>query len=162
MSHKSISAFAATAMIAAFAGAPATAGASVERSGGVFPFSFAVTNPCNGEPGTLSGADTVSTFIDDTPNHFLYENTTQTAETFTPDDATEPSAGGHGTSHTSFVDNHAGGAPFSGTTVVTDVSTSVFHAPGATVVIHNVAHVTVAGGTLVVSINRPVLVCQGG
>jgi hypothetical protein len=29
------------------------------------------------------------------------------------------------------------------------------------VVIHNTPHVTVTGGTLVVSFNRPVLVCQG-
>ena len=52
--------------------------------------------------------------------------------------------------------------PFSGTDVYTEVSTTVFHAPGAALVIHNIVHVTVVdGGTLVVSFDRPVLVCEG-
>jgi hypothetical protein len=150
-----------TALILLLAGAT-PAGAAVQRSGGTFPFSFSVTNPCNGETGTLAGTDTVSTLVDDTANHSLYEGTTQTTETFTPDNPAEPTASGYGAGHVSFTDNHAGGPPFSGTDVYTDVSTSVFHAPGATVVIHNTAHVTVVnGGTLVVSFNRPVLVCEG-
>jgi hypothetical protein len=150
-----------TALVLLLVGAT-QAGAAVQRSDGMFPFSFPVTNPCNGETGTLAGTDTVSTLVDDTANHSLYESTTRTDETFTPDNPAEPIASGHGASHTSFVDNHAAGPPFSGTDVYTDVSTSVFHAAGATLVIHNSAHVTVVdGGTLVVSFNRPVLVCEG-
>jgi hypothetical protein len=139
----------------------AQAGATVQRFEGTFPFSFPVTNPCNGDTGTLSGTDTVRTVVNDTPNHFLFQSTTQTDETFTPDNPAAPGASGHGAAHDTFVDNHAGGPPFSGTTVSTDVSADVFHAPGITVVIHNTAHVTIVGGTLVVSFDRPVLVCQG-
>lgn len=134
------------------------AGASVQRS--VSPFSFAATNPCNGATGTLSGTDTASTLVDDTHNHFLYESTVRTDETFTPDDPAEPPAVGHGTNHVTFVDNHVGDSPFSGTAVYIDVSTSVFHAPGVTAVIRNTVHTTVVDGTLVVSIDRPVLVCR--
>jgi hypothetical protein len=46
--------------------------------------------------------------------------------------------------------------------VHTEVTMDVFHAPGLTVVIHNTSHFTaVDGGTLVVTFDRPVLVCQG-
>ena len=139
-----------------------SAGAAGPPSVGTTSFSFAATNPCNGEPGTLAGTETVSTLAADTANHSLYESTALTDETFTPDDPAEPAASGHAAGHTSFLDNHAGGPPFSGTDVFTDVSTSIFHAPGATLVIHNTAHVTVVnGGTLVVSFNRPVVVCEG-
>jgi hypothetical protein len=68
---------------------------------------------------------------------------------------------GHGISHDTFVDNHAGGPAFNGTTVGTQVSANVFHAPGITVVIHNTSHITIVDGTLVVSFDRPVLVSQG-
>jgi hypothetical protein len=150
-----------TALVLFLVGAT-QAGAAVQRSGGMFPFSFPVTNPCNGGTGTLTGTDTVSTLVDDTANHSLYESTTRTDETFTPDNPAEPTASGHGAGHTSFLDNHASGPPLSGTDVYTEVSTNVFHAPGTTVVIHNTVHVTVVdGGTLVVSFNRPVLVCAG-
>jgi hypothetical protein len=138
------------------------AGAAIQRSGATTSFSFAATNPCNGETGMLSGTETVSTLVDDTTNHSLYESTAQIDETFVPDNPAEPAASGHGTSHTSFLDNHGGGLPFSGTDEFTDVSTTVFHAPGATLVVHNTAHVTVVdGGTLVVTFNRPVVVCEG-
>jgi hypothetical protein len=138
------------------------AGAAVQRSDGTTSFSFAQTNPCNGETGTLSGTETVSTLVDDTAQHSLYESTALTVETFTPDNPAEPTATGHGAGHVSFLDNNAGGAPFSGTDVSTDVSTSVFHAAGATLVAHDTVHVTVVdGGTLVVLFNRPVLVCEG-
>jgi hypothetical protein len=148
------------AFVLLLAGATA-AGAAGPPSVETTSFSLAATNPCNGEPGTLAGTETVSTLVADTTNHSLYESTARTDETFAPDNPTEPTASGHAAGHTSVLDNHAGGPPFSGTDVFTDVSTSVLHAPGATVVIHNTAHVTVTGGTLVVSFNRPVLVCQG-
>jgi hypothetical protein len=139
-----------------------SAGAAGPPSVETTSFSFAATNPCNGEPGTLAGTETVSTLVADTANHSSYESTARTDETFTPDDPTEPVASGHATAHTSFLDNHGGGAPFSGTDVFTDVSTIVFHAPGTTLVIHNIAHVTVVdGGTLVVSFFRPTLMCVG-
>ena len=149
-----------TALVLSLVGAT-QAGATVQRSGGVVPFTGAVTNPCNGEPGTLSGTDTVSTLVNVTPDHSLYDSTARTDETFTPDNPAEPSAGGHGTAHVTFVDNHAGGPPFSGTAAYVDVSTNVFHAPGMTVVIHNTVHTTVVDGSLIVSVDRPVLVCQG-
>ena len=150
-----------TALVVLLAGAT-TAGAAVQRSSETTSFSFAQTNPCNGETGTLSGTETVRTLIDNTAQHSLYESTALTVETFTPDNPAEPTATGHAAGHTSFLDNHAGGAPFSGTDIFTDVSTSVFHAPGATLVIHNTAHVTVVnGGTLVVSFYRPVVMCNG-
>jgi hypothetical protein len=159
MTRTSMSALAALVLLLAGA---APAGAAVQRSGGTTSFSFAVTNPCNGETGTLAGTETVSTLVDDTANHSLYESTARTSETFTPDDPASPTASGYAAGHTSFLDNHAGGAPFSGTDVFTEVSTSVFHAAGATLVIHNTVHVTVVdGGTLVVSFDRPVLVCEG-
>jgi hypothetical protein len=159
MRRTSMSALA--ALVVLLAGAT-QAGAAVQRSGGTTSFSFAQTNPCNAETGTLSGTETVSTLVDDTTQHSLYESTALTVETFTPDNPAEPTASGHGAGHTSFLDNNAGGAPFSGTDVFTDVLTTVFHAPGATLVIHNSAHVTVVdGGTLVVSFNRPLLVCEG-
>jgi len=149
------------ALVVLLAGAT-QAGAAVQRSGGTTSFSFAQTNPCNGETGTLAGTETVSTLVDDTANHSLYESTTQTTETFTPDNPAEPTATGHAAGHVSFLDNNAGGPPFSGTDVYTEVSTSVFHAAGATVVSHNTVHVTVVdGGTLVVLFDRPVLVCEG-
>lgn len=159
MTRTSMSAL--TALVLLLAGAT-PAGAAIQRSGGTTSFSFAATNPCNGETGTLSGTETVSTLVDDTANHSLYESTALTDETFTPDNPAEPAAGGHAAAHTSFLDNHGGGDPFTGTDVYTEVRTSVFHAPGATVVIHNTVHVTVVdGGTLVVSFDRPVLVCEG-
>jgi hypothetical protein len=127
-----------------------------------FPFSFPVTNPCNGETGTLSGTQTVSTVFQDTPNHHLSLFKARTDETYTPDNPASLSASGHGIVNESFVDNHPGGPPFSGTTVHTEVTMDVFHAPGATVVIHNTSHFTIVdGGTLVVTFDRPVLVCRG-
>jgi hypothetical protein len=159
MRRTSMSALA--ALVVMLAGAT-QAGAAIQRSEGTTSFSFAQTNPCNGETGTLSGTETVSTLIDDTAQHSLYESTALTVETFTPDNPAEPTATGHGAGHTSFLDNNAGGAPFSGTDVYTEVSTSVFHAAGATLVSHNTVHVTVVdGGTLVVLFDRPVLVCEG-
>jgi hypothetical protein len=159
MKRTSISALA--ALVVLLAGAT-PAGAAVQRSGGTTSFSFSVTNPCNGETGALSGTETVSTLVDDTAQHSLYESTALTVETFTPDNPAEPTATGHGAGHVSFLDNNAGGAPFSGTDVYTEVSTSVFHAAGTTVVSHNTVHVTVVdGGTLVVLFDRPVLVCEG-
>ena len=159
MTRTSMSALAALTLLLAGA---TPAGAAVQRSGGTTSFSFAATNPCNGEPGTIAGTETVSTLVDDTANHSLYESTTRIDETFTPDNPAEPIASGVGAGHTSFLDNHAGGAPFSGTDVYTEVSTTVFHAPGAALVSRNAVHVTVVdGGTLVVSFDRPVLVCEG-
>ena len=148
-----------TALVVLLVGAT-SAGAAVQRSGEVLPFSYPATNPCNGATGMLTGTETVSTLVDETANHFLYESTAWTTETFTPDDPTEPTASGHAVGHVSFVDNHARPSPFA-TDLYTDVSTSIFHAPGETLVIRNTVHVTVAGGALIVSLDRPVLLCTG-
>jgi hypothetical protein len=137
----------------------AEAGASVQRS--ISPFSFAATGPCNGETGTLSGIETAGTLVSATDNHFLYESTIRTDETFTADDPAEPSASGHGTFHVTFVANAAGDDPSSGTTVYTELQSDVFHAPGVTVVVKHTVHTTVVDGKLIVSIDRPVLVCRG-
>jgi hypothetical protein len=127
-----------------------------------FPFSFPVNNPCTGEPGTLSGTQTVSLIFQDMPNHHLSRFKAQTDETFTPDDPASPTFSGHGIETETFVDNHPGGPPFSGTTVHTDVTMNVFHAPGSTVVIKETSHLTIVdGGTLVVAFDQPMLVCQG-
>jgi hypothetical protein len=126
-----------------------------------FPFSFAVTNPCNGETGTLSGTMTTTILVKDTPDQFLFQGTTHTDETFAPDNPASLTATGHGVSHDTFIDNHAGGPPFSGTTVITYVSTDVFFASGAHVVIHDTAHTVLTAGTPVVDFDRPALVCKG-
>ena len=149
-----------TPLIVLLVGA-AQAGASPPATQ-TFSFSEPVINPCNGETGTLSGTQTFFTVFRDTPNHHLSLFKAQTDETYTPDNPASPSAIGHGIVTESFVDNHPGGPPFSGTTVHTEVSVDVFHAPGVTVVIHNTSHFTIVdGGTLVVTFDRPVLVCQG-
>jgi hypothetical protein len=147
-----------TALVLVLAGAT-QAGATVQRS--VMPFSFAVTSPCNGETGTLSGTETASTLVTATDNHFLYESTIQVDETFTADNPAEPSASGHGTFHVTFAANHPDGDQLIGATVYSEVQTDVFHAPGVTVVVHHTVHTTVVDGKLIVSIDRPVLVCQG-
>jgi hypothetical protein len=125
------------------------------------PFSFPVNNPCNGEPGTLSGTRTSTIQVKDTPDQFLFQGTFQTDETFTPDDPASPVFTGHGVIHQSFIDNHAGGPPFSGTTVITHASTDVFFGSGAHVVIHDTAQTVLSTGTPVVDFDRPVLVCVG-
>ena len=114
------------------------AAAAVERTQEWF--SQAVVNPCNGETGTLSGTRTLTRMVRETSGQFLFQLTTQTDETFTPDDPASPSATGHGTNYDTFIDNHAGGPPFSGTTVITHVSTDIFFASGVHVVIHDTAH----------------------
>jgi hypothetical protein len=126
-----------------------------------FPFSEPVTNPCNGETGTLSGTMTTTTLVKNTPDQFLFQQLIQTDEAFTPDNPASLSATGHGVSHLTFIDNHAGGDAFSGTTVVTNTSTDVFSASGAHVVIHDTAHTTLREDVPVVDFDRPVLVCKG-
>jgi hypothetical protein len=147
-----------TPLIVLLVGA-AQAGAAVERTSS--SFSEPVVNPCNGEPGTLSGTRTATIQVKDTPDQFLFQGTFQTDETFTPDNPASPVATGHGVSHDTFIDNHAGGPPFSGTTVITHASTDVFFASGAHVVIHDTAHTVLTTGTPVVDFDRPVLVCKG-
>ena len=139
----------------------AAAAASTTRFESTTPFSFAVVNPCNGDTGTLSGAMNAVTQITDSPEHFLAQTTTLTDETFTADDPNAPSASGHGVAHSSFIDNHAGGPPFSGMTLVTDTNVDVFHAPGITVVIHATFHQTINNGTVITTVDKPVLVCHG-
>jgi hypothetical protein len=137
----------------------AQAGAAVERT----PFSFSepVVNPCNGEPGTLSATGTMTLVRRDDPNRTLFQLTTQTDEAFTPDNPASLSATGHGVSHDTFIDNHVGGPPLSGTNIGTHISTDVFFASGAHVVIHDTAVLVFVDGAPVVSFDRPVLVCKG-
>jgi len=125
------------------------------------PFSFPVTNPCNGETGTLSGTATTTTLVKNTPDQFLFQQLTQTDEAFTPDNPASLGATGHGVSHDTFIDNHAGGPPFSGTTVITHTSTDVFFASGVHVVIHDTAHTVLREDVPVVDFDRPLLVCKG-
>ena len=150
---------AATPLIVLLIGAAQASASPPERQ--TFPFSFPVANPCNGEPGTLSGTRTTIIHVKDTPDQFLFQGTTQTDETFTPDNPASLSATGHGVSHDTFIDNHAGGPPFSGTTVITHTSTDVFFASGLHVVIHDTAHTVLTVGSPVVDFDRPVLVCKG-
>ena len=125
------------------------------------PFSFPVTNPCNGETGTLSGTATTTTLVKNTPDQFLFQQLTQTDDAFTPDNPASLGATGHGVSHDTFIDNHAGGPPFSGTTVITHTSTDVFFASGVHVVIHDTAHTVLREDVPVVDFDRPLLVCKG-
>jgi hypothetical protein len=137
----------------------APAGAAVQRS--VSTFSVPVTSSCDSTTGTLSGTETATTVFDVTDEHLLFQGSARVDETFTPDAPGEPVASGHGTFHFTFVANDAGGDPFTGTAVYTEVQTDVFHASGETAVIHHVVHTSVVDGTLVVSIDRAVVVCQG-
>jgi hypothetical protein len=147
-----------TPLIVLLVGA-AQAGAAVERT----PFSFSepVINPCNGETGTLSATGTMTLVTRDTSNQTLFQLTTQTDEAFAPDNPASPSATGHGVSHDTFIDNHVGGPPLGGTNIGTHISTDVFFASGAHVVIHETAVLVFVDGTSVVSFDRPVLVCTG-
>jgi hypothetical protein len=139
----------------------AGAAANTDRFTTVTPFSFPVINPCTGDTGTLSGIETQTIHGTDNPAHFLAQGTSHITEQFTPDNPSAPGATGIGVTHFTFVDNHAGGPPFSGITITTNVDTNVFHAPGITVVIHNTSHTTINDGTAITTVNKPVLVCQG-
>jgi hypothetical protein len=148
-----------TPLIVLLVGAAQASAAPPETQ--TFAFSFPVTNPCNGEGGTLSGTMTTTTLVKITPEQFLFQQLTQTDEAFTPDNPASLSATGHGVSHFTFIDNHDGGPAFSGTTVVANTSTDVFFASGAHVVIHDTAHTIFREDVPVVDFDRPVLVCKG-
>jgi hypothetical protein len=153
-----VTALAALAALVLLLVGAAQAGATVQHS--VTPFSSAAIDPCSGETGTLSGTETATTLFSVTDNQFLYESTIRTDLTFTPDNPALASASGHGIDHVSFVNNHPDGPFLSGTAVYTETSTNVFHAGGGTVVVHITIHTTVADGRLIVSVGRPVFVCQ--